>query len=81
MSILRAAAWRKHPLLQYGPQHMLIGLPTGIAMFIGVTIAEKTGVLTWDKDANPRKYDFVSAVYGAPPKDDAHGSDHGKAGH
>jgi hypothetical protein len=50
-SILKARAWRKHPLFQYGPQHMLIGLPTGIAMFAGVTLAEKAGLITWDKES------------------------------
>jgi hypothetical protein len=48
MSLFRQAAWRKHPLLQVSWSSALIGLPTGIAMFVAVKSAEAVGIIKWD---------------------------------
>lgn len=47
MSLFRAAAYRQHPMFKIGLSDMLIGLPTGIAMFATVKAAEMTGLLTY----------------------------------
>ncbi len=53
MSLFRASAWRNHPMLQVGYKQILIGLPTGIAMFVAFKGAEAVGIVKWDaKSAN-----------------------------
>jgi len=62
---------------------VFIGLPTGVAMFVGVSAVEAMGWINLPgQHTDPKKYEFVSKVYGKPPSDDAHhGHGHGGDGH
>jgi len=85
MSLFRQAAWRKHPMLQVTWSKALIGLPTGVAMFVAVKGAEAVGLLSWDANDDVEKYAWQSEVnpapewraYGMAPKSAGHGSGHG----